>query len=110
VEEVLMPGSGTKPAAGTRRPRVARPVLALLLVVATASRGRAQPAPPETPEAQARALFDRGVVALQEGEYASALALFEESYGIQPRGVTLYNVGMCRHQLHDVVGARRALA
>jgi hypothetical protein len=56
-----------------------------------------QPASPETAPgstADARAAFERGVAAMDEGRYADAVRAFEESYRLRPEPVVLYNLGL----------------
>ena len=98
-------------------------VLALVLVLVgslvppTASIAHAQdaqptavesaPAAPET--SRARTLFEQGLQAAEEGRWADALPLFEESYALSNELAALYNLGATLRALGRHVESRDAL-
>jgi tetratricopeptide (TPR) repeat protein len=66
------------------------------------------PDPPE-PVDRARALFQQGMQAAEEGRWADALPSFEESYALSGERAALYNVGATLRALGRHVEARDAL-
>jgi hypothetical protein len=46
--------------------------------------------------ARAKSLFEMGVELVAAEDFPSALAAFEESYGLAPRPTTLFNIAMCQ--------------
>jgi tetratricopeptide (TPR) repeat protein len=51
---------------------------------------------------EARALFDAGEIAFDEGRYENALDYFRRSYTLSHRSGLLYNIGVCAERLrHD---------
>jgi tetratricopeptide (TPR) repeat protein len=63
-------------------------VLVLLLFSATAS------AQSEEDIEQAGALYEEGIDAFQEGDFARAIELFEQAYGFDPHPMFLYNISV----------------
>jgi len=53
-------------------------------------------APAEGDLERARSLFEMGVELVAAEDFPSALAAFEESYGLAPRPTTLFNIAMCQ--------------
>ncbi len=85
-----MTGAGPSRAART----LAQLSLALSLQVLS-SVGQAQPAQPSAAVlAEARALFDRGIAAADEGRYADAVTAFERSMELRPSPVVQFNLAM----------------
>jgi hypothetical protein len=75
----------------------------LLLSLLAAAPAAAQPSDADVQEA--RRLFDEGVAAIQSEDYATALDDFTRSQDLNPRPVTMYNIGMCQRALTDFPGA-----
>lgn len=71
----------------------------LLLVSTAPCSTRAQDAAPESADAEARSLFQRGDRAYSEGRYEAALALFEEAYALSARPALLYNLANALERL-----------
>ena len=70
-------------------------VFALVVTLAPAI-AAAQPA---TPDAQARADFDRGIADVDAGRFANAVAAFETSYQLRPVAVVLFNLASAYSRL-----------
>jgi tetratricopeptide (TPR) repeat protein len=68
-------------------------LLALAPVEASAQR-RGDPR-----ERQARALFDQGSLAYEEGRYEEAISAFEQAYGLSARPLLLYNIANAQERL-----------
>jgi len=86
-------------------------VVALMVFAGTA---RAQtPAPADSTEAEARALFVAGRSAFEAGRFDDALGDFERSYALSERATLLYNIAAChdrlRHDEEALAGYRRYL-
>jgi hypothetical protein len=62
-----------------------------------------------TPEAQARALFERGLAAAEAGAHADALIHFERSFELVPRASTAFNVAVQHARLGRPTASLRAL-
>jgi len=60
-------------------------------------------------EAQARALFERGLAAAEAGAHADALIHFERSFELVPRASTAFNVAVQHARLGRPTAALRAL-
>lgn len=98
---------------------VVRVALALACLLAVApSTALAQAAAVEPPatepsrgatEAQARALFERGLAAAEAGAHADALIHFERSFELVPRASTAFNVAVQHARLGRPTAALRAL-
>lgn len=99
-------GSGTM---RTMRLLVLAAVLGLLPAMA-----HAQHTSTPTEVALARQQFDEGVQHAQAGQWDQAVALFQRSYDVAPRAVTLLNLAAAQVQTHHYVAAtesyRRYLA
>ncbi|MGC4123163.1 MAG: PEGA domain-containing protein [Myxococcales bacterium] len=89
---------------------------ALLLVAAPPALAQGGPtpgllvdteSPAATPEQQAAAHFDKGVVFYKAGETAMALSEFEAAYAAAPRFEPLYNIAMAHQKLAHLVLAHR---
>jgi hypothetical protein len=77
--------------------RAAVPCLFLVVLVSlSAAAAGAQTA---REERQARRLFEQGVAAANDGDFAAALARFTESYGLNPRPSVLFNIAACHEEL-----------
>ncbi len=50
-------------------------------------------------ERQARALFEQGEAAYEEGRYEEAVAAFEQAYGLSARPLLLYNIANAKERL-----------
>jgi len=50
-------------------------------------------------ERQARALFDQGSLAYEEGRYEEAISAFEQAYGLSARPLLLYNIANAQERL-----------
>jgi tetratricopeptide (TPR) repeat protein len=66
-----------------------------------ASPAGAQQRPPSAgaTDALARAKFQEGLRAFEEGRYGDALANFEEAHTLSRRAAILYNIGVCHERL-----------
>jgi tetratricopeptide (TPR) repeat protein len=80
---------------------------AFLLVVLAAAAAQAQPSAVEAREA--RRYFDQGLEAIGHDDYAAALDAFERSNRLNPKPVTLFNIGMCQRALADLPAAYSTL-
>lgn len=89
--------------------------LAVLAALALAPRGLGSPTlahadePADADAERARAIFQQGLDAAEEGRWADALPLFEESYAISAERAALYNLGATLRALGRHVEARDAL-
>jgi tetratricopeptide (TPR) repeat protein len=81
--------------------RLAIPAFLFALLAAAAA--QAQPSRVEAREA--RRYFEDGVEALGREDYAAALEAFERSNRLNPKPVTLFNIGMCQRALADLPAA-----
>lgn len=79
--------------------RVGRSILAALLASALAFPARA------TPAEEGKAHFKSGVGLFQDGNYAGALAEFEESFRLRPGASALQNIALCQRQLFRYAAA-----
>jgi hypothetical protein len=68
----------------------------------------AQNESPEAARAQASVRFKRGVELFQDEAYRAALIEFERAYELSPDYRLLYNIGGCKLQLQDFLGAAQA--
>jgi hypothetical protein len=82
-------------------------LLLLPLSLLAAAPAAAQPSDVDVQEA--RRLFDAGVAAIQNEDYATALDDFTRSQNLNPRPVTMYNIGMCQRALADFPAAYATL-
>jgi hypothetical protein len=83
-----------------------RLLLALSLVAGAL---RAETPPPSAPNATARALFQEGLVQVQQGDLTHALHLFEAAYAARPHFSVLFNIAQARAALGQPVEAVAAL-
>lgn len=68
----------------------------------TGAAAKAQDAPNESLDREARALFDAGSTAFEDARYADALSYFRRAYELSHRPGLLYNVGLAADRLrHD---------
>jgi tetratricopeptide (TPR) repeat protein len=74
-------------------------VLALSLAAALAPRGALAQRRGDPRERQARALFEQGEAAYEEGRYEEAVAAFEQAYGLSARPLLLYNIANAQERL-----------
>jgi hypothetical protein len=84
---------------------------ALVLAVASTIPGEGWAQTPEPTTAnveQAAQLFDQGVAAIEQNDFATALRSFEESYRLNPVPDVLYNVAMCHKALGNLPAAANA--
>lgn len=79
------------------------------VAVAQAPNEPAAEATSATTEAQARALFERGLAAAEAGAHADALIHFERSFELVPRASTAFNVAVQHARLGRPTAALRAL-
>lgn len=89
-------------------------ILAATLTVAPAARGAAGDKGKATAAAtagkeRARELFARGQAAFEAGDFAGALALFEEAYGSFPAPALYFNIAQCHRKLNSTARALDAL-
>jgi tetratricopeptide (TPR) repeat protein len=89
--------------------------LALALTFARPSASRAEgprpqtrPTPAQPTKAQARAVYAKGKAAYERGEYAVALAHFEEAYRLSPAAALLFNMAQA-HRLSGPEHCQQAL-
>ncbi|MBN1773545.1 MAG: PEGA domain-containing protein [Deltaproteobacteria bacterium] len=80
---------------------------AFLLAMLASAAAAAQPSRAETREA--RRYFEQGVEAIGRDDYAAALDAFERSYRLNPKSVTLFNIGMCQRAMADLSAAYNTL-
>ncbi len=70
--------------------------------------------PAALPVDAARALFREGASLIEQGEWAEALAKFEQSHATRPHSVTLFNIAVCYRYLNRATMSletlKRALA
>ncbi len=70
--------------------------------------------PAALPVDAARALFREGASLIEQGEWAEALAKFEQSHATRPHAVTLFNIAVCYRYLNRATMSletlKRALA
>jgi tetratricopeptide (TPR) repeat protein len=59
----------------------------------------APPAPSPTATKKAKELFGAGQKLYQQGQYAEAIARFEEAYSAKPHPVIYFNIGRCYEEL-----------
>lgn len=93
-----------------------RGLLCLALFVAVARPAAAQEAETETVQdaaaaerdAEARALFERGMALTQRGQWSDALPLFDRAYAISDQPAALYNYAITLRALGRHVDALRA--
>lgn len=71
--------------------------LALVLAFAPCAARAQHRADPR--ERQARALFEQGEAAYEEGRYDEAIAAFEQAYGLSARPLLLYNIANAKERL-----------
>ncbi len=92
---------------------IQRLILALFLTVSVALPSFAQ-GPGASQESLARTLRDQGVAAARNGNWAEAQGLFQRSYDLDPRVLTLYNLAAAQTNTGSLVEAdenfRRFLA
>ena len=74
--------------------------LVFLVVVSASGVLAAQPS--ETDVREARRLFDDGLAAIQREDYPAALELFLQSEALNPKPVTMFNIGMCQRAMADL--------
>ncbi|MEM7607978.1 MAG: hypothetical protein AAF411_21710, partial [Myxococcota bacterium] len=86
--------------------RLARAGLVLTALAFTAP---ASAQPSEAAEARARERFGEGMAQIEQGRFADAVALLEESLLIVPRPATAYNLAFARRGTGDLVGALAAV-
>lgn len=72
--------------------------LRAVVTLAIASLSTAAAFAQESPEEQARQSFQRGVAAMQQGRYPTAIAELEFSYGLLPRCSTQFNLAVAYEQ------------
>lgn len=78
----------------------------VLAVLWSASSAAAQPT--EAEDQEARALFNAGEVAFQQGRFERALDYFEQAHALSQRPVLLFNIGNLRERVGDAPGALEA--
>lgn len=71
--------------------------LALAVTVGAASASAQRRVDPR--ERQARALFEQGGAAYEEGRYEEAISAFEQAYGLSARPLLLYNIANAQERL-----------
>ena len=69
-------------------------VLAVLAPAGVSAQRRGDPR-----ERQARALFEQGSLAYEEGRYEEAISAFEQAYGLSARPLLLYNIANAQERL-----------
>lgn len=69
-------------------------VLVVLAPVDASAQRRGDPR-----ERQARALFEQGELAYEEGRYEEAISAFEQAYGLSARPLLLYNIANAQERL-----------
>lgn len=84
-----------------------RGVPVFLLAVLVAAQALAEPTRAERREA--RRYFEQGVEAVGREDYVAALEAFEQSHRLNPKAVTLFNIGMCQRALADLPAALHTL-
>jgi tetratricopeptide (TPR) repeat protein len=81
-------------------------VVAVVVAVLGSADAVAQPTWPSNVEVdKGEQLFNEGVAASEQGDFAGALESFQESYRLNPLPDVLYNVGMCQKALGDLPAA-----
>jgi tetratricopeptide (TPR) repeat protein len=81
-------------------------VVAVVVAVLGSADAVAQPTWPSNVEVdKGEQLFNEGVAASEQGDFAVALESFQESYRLNPLPDVLYNVGMCQKALGDLPAA-----
>lgn len=87
--------------------RIMSPLFALVLAAVPAA-GSAQQAAVAGTDQEARANFNLGKIAYQEGRYQAALEYFEHAYDLSGRPKLLYNVARAQERLQHVEAALAA--
>lgn len=84
-------------------------LFAVLAVLALSMAGCAKKAPPPPPEPSAQELFDSGLVAFRQGNYAYASGQFEQAvFKSASMGEAQYYLGLCSWKLNQPDKARQA--
>ena len=65
-------------------------------------------AAPQDADVEARTHFERGVELFEEGDYRSAVFEFETAHGLSGNNHLLYNIAVCRDELHEYAAAMQA--
>lgn len=80
---------------------------AVLFAMLAPAPAAAEPSRAETREA--RRYFEQGLEAIGRDDYVTALDAFERSNRLNPKPVTLFNIGMCQRALADLAAAFNTL-
>ena len=75
-------------------------LLPVLSAVPEASAQRVAPATPPGSATQARELFERGVLLMENNDWDAALVQLQRSFDLRPTQVALFNIGLCLKAVH----------
>jgi tetratricopeptide (TPR) repeat protein len=81
------------------RPLLALVALTFAMLVALTPVGVSAQRRGDPRERQARALFEQGSLAYEEGRYEEAISAFEQAYGLSARPLLLYNIANAQERL-----------